>query len=158
MVPGTGLEPASREAADFRHTTSFDADAARYAQRRSCAGLCLRHRDAHDHLARIAALGAPRLVSTPSAKQPCGIIFGLGSALPRLDCRACAGTGARGFTEFEGFCTNRFRLGTQLLKSAMFTNFITRAGRTRFYHRSHRIPPARGRQEWDWRMAERVLG
>lgn len=25
MVPGTGLEPASREAADFRHTTSFDA-------------------------------------------------------------------------------------------------------------------------------------
>jgi len=26
MVPGTGLEPASREAADFRHTASFDAD------------------------------------------------------------------------------------------------------------------------------------
>ncbi len=25
MVPGTGLEPASREAADFRHTASFDA-------------------------------------------------------------------------------------------------------------------------------------
>jgi hypothetical protein len=25
LVPGTGLEPASREAADFRHTTSFDA-------------------------------------------------------------------------------------------------------------------------------------
>lgn len=29
MVPGTGLEPASREAADFRHTASFDADDAR---------------------------------------------------------------------------------------------------------------------------------
>ncbi|MFC5427587.1 hypothetical protein ACFPTO_01990 [Paraburkholderia denitrificans] len=25
VVPGTGLEPASRKAADFRHTTSFDA-------------------------------------------------------------------------------------------------------------------------------------
>ncbi|MEM5448023.1 hypothetical protein [Paraburkholderia guartelaensis] len=25
LVPGTGLEPASRKAADFRHTTSFDA-------------------------------------------------------------------------------------------------------------------------------------
>jgi hypothetical protein len=45
------------------------------------------------------------------------------------------GKGARGFAEFEGFCTGRFRPGTQLLKSAMFTNFITRAGRTRFYHR-----------------------
>ena len=42
--------------------------------------------------------------------------------------------GIRGFTEFEGFCTDRFRPGTQSFKSAMFTNFITRAGRTRFYH------------------------
>lgn len=25
LVPATGLEPVSREAADFRHTTSFDA-------------------------------------------------------------------------------------------------------------------------------------
>ena len=40
----------------------------------------------------------------------------------------------RGFAEFEGFCTGRFRLGTQCFKSAMFTNFITPAGRTRFYH------------------------
>lgn len=49
--------------------------------------------------------------------------------------------GARGFAEFEGFCTGRFRPGTQLLKSAMFTNFITRAGRTRFYHRSSAAHP-----------------
>jgi len=42
----------------------------------------------------------------------------------------------RGFAEFEGFCTGRFRLGTQCFKSAMFTNFITPAGRTRFYHRA----------------------
>ncbi|CAG9206967.1 hypothetical protein BVIET440_120144 [Burkholderia vietnamiensis] len=41
----------------------------------------------------------------------------------------------RGFAEFEGFCTGRFRPGTQSFKSAMFTNFITPAkGRTRFYH------------------------
>lgn len=33
----------------------------------------------------------------------------------------------RGFTEFEGFCTGRFRPGTQLFKSAMSTNFITPA-------------------------------
>lgn len=33
MVPGTGLEPASREAADFRHTASFDAGDARIAVR-----------------------------------------------------------------------------------------------------------------------------
>lgn len=33
MVPGTGLEPASREAADFRHTASFDADDARIVVR-----------------------------------------------------------------------------------------------------------------------------
>ncbi|CAM2189770.1 hypothetical protein PSAC2689_90225 [Paraburkholderia sacchari] len=42
---------------------------------------------------------------------------------------------SRGFSEFEGFCTGRFRLGTQSsFKSAMFTNFITPAKRTRFYH------------------------
>ncbi|RQZ17332.1 hypothetical protein DIE15_12445 [Burkholderia sp. Bp9031] len=44
----------------------------------------------------------------------------------------------RGFAEFEGFCTDRFRPGTQSFKSAMFTNFITPAkGRTRFYHCLH---------------------
>jgi len=51
----------------------------------------------------------------------------------------------RGFAEFEGFCTDRFQPGTQCFKSAMFTNFITRAGRTRFYHwRSPTHAPARG--------------
>ncbi|WP_233196186.1 hypothetical protein [Trinickia soli] len=33
MVPGTGLEPASRKAADFRHTASFDAGDANIAVR-----------------------------------------------------------------------------------------------------------------------------
>ncbi|RQZ23477.1 hypothetical protein DIE14_25500 [Burkholderia sp. Bp9017] len=62
--------------------------------------------------------------------------------------RRCLDARIRGFTEFEGFCTGRFRPGTQSFKSAMFTNFITPAkGRTRFYHclrvrsliRTHRI-------------------
>ncbi|NTZ09102.1 hypothetical protein FCJ60_25985 [Burkholderia metallica] len=49
--------------------------------------------------------------------------------------RRCLDARIRGFTEFEGFCTGRFRPGTQSFKSAMFTNFITPAkGRTRFYH------------------------
>src|SRR5260363_193018 len=33
---------------------------------------------------------------------------------------------ARGFTEFEGFYADCFQSGTQIFKSAMFTNFITR--------------------------------
>ncbi|ORT84612.1 hypothetical protein B7G54_18805 [Burkholderia puraquae] len=49
--------------------------------------------------------------------------------------RRCLDARIRGFAEFEGFCTDRFRSGTQSFKSAMFTNFITPArGRTRFYH------------------------
>ncbi|AXF20167.1 hypothetical protein CUJ89_06385 [Burkholderia pyrrocinia] len=49
--------------------------------------------------------------------------------------RRCLDAHIRGFTEFEGFCTDRFRPGTQSFKSAMFTNFITPArGRTGFYH------------------------
>ncbi|AYQ37945.1 hypothetical protein CVS37_07410 [Burkholderia lata] len=55
--------------------------------------------------------------------------------------RRCLDARIRGFTEFEGFCTDRFRPGTQSFKSAMFTNFITPArGRTRFYHCSR--PPS----------------
>lgn len=138
MVPGTGLEPASREAADFRHTASFDAgEGAKLAVRALDYAFAI---SAYTNAFARAALGAPRLVSTPSAKRPDGRVFGLGSALPRRRRRTFADTGARGFTEFEGFYTGRFRPGTQLLKSAMFTNFITRAGRTRFYHRSHPMP------------------
>ncbi|NTY37747.1 hypothetical protein FCJ57_15630 [Burkholderia diffusa] len=49
--------------------------------------------------------------------------------------RRCLDARIRGFAEFEGFCTDRFRPGTQSFKSAMFTNFITPArGRTGFYH------------------------
>lgn len=74
---------------------------------------------------RRAALGAPRLVSTPSApslaRQPAWL--GVASAPP-----ACAAR-PRGFAEFEGFCTSRFQPGTQSLKSAMFTNFITPTAR-----------------------------
>lgn len=156
MVPGTGLEPASREAADFRHTASFDAgDGATIAVRALDYAFAI---SANTNTFVCAELGAPRLVSTPSAKRPLGRVFGLGSALPRRRRRAFAGTGARGFTEFEGFCTGRFRPGTQLLKSAMFTNFITRAGRTRFYHRSRRMPLGRRHRDSDWRMVKRILG
>ena len=55
--------------------------------------------------------------------------------MPRGLARRCLDARIRGFAEFEGFCTDRFRPGTQSFKSAMFTNFITPArGRTRFYH------------------------
>ncbi|OXI44647.1 hypothetical protein DF153_13080 [Burkholderia cenocepacia] len=61
--------------------------------------------------------------------------------------RRCLDAHIRGFAEFEGFCTDRFRPGTQSFKSAMFTNFITPArGRTRFYHclrMRSLIPPRR---------------
>ncbi|NTZ83631.1 hypothetical protein FCJ61_11625 [Burkholderia metallica] len=59
--------------------------------------------------------------------------------------RRCLDAHIRGFTEFEGFCTGRFRPGTQSFKSAMFTNFITPAkGRTRFYHcLAHAFPDSR---------------
>lgn len=106
------------KAADFRHTTSFEAGAPRCA-RRSCAGLCLRHRP-HAAWAACVTLGAPRLVSTPSPRAACALASGLA--------RRCLGASrARGFAEFEGFCTGRFRPGTQSFKSAMFTNFITPA-------------------------------
>ncbi len=65
MVPGTGLEPASPKAADFLHTASFDASWAVRALDYAFALAC--------------ALGAPRLVSTPSRRSR----EGLGSALPR---------------------------------------------------------------------------
>jgi hypothetical protein len=122
LVPGTGLEPASLSAADFHHTASFDAGAdhpiasspfVRWTMpspSRQAARVCL------------AALGAPRLVSTPSATRAAtAACEGLGSALPRRDRarfharEACARMGARGFAEFEGFCTDRFRPGTQTL-------------------------------------------
>lgn len=91
----------------------------RMTRRRSCAGLCLRRRARADP-ACPCALGAPRLVSTPSTRAPHSV-----------RCEAWLGVasmhGIRGFTEFEGFCTGRFRPGTQLFKSAMSTNFITPA-------------------------------
>lgn len=108
------------KAADFRHTASFKAGVA-------CAMPFVRWTMPSPSRAGFTccpcALGAPRLVSTPSSRMPRGLA------------RRCLDARIRGFAEFEGFCTDRFRPGTQSFKSAMFTNFITPArGRTRFYH------------------------
>lgn len=113
------------KAADFRHTASFEAGAAR---RRSCAGLCLRRR------AR-ALLPLVRLRRPPSSLYTFpAAAFATASGLAR---RCLGASRARGFAEFEGFCTGRFRPGTQSFKSAMFTNFITPARADRI------LPPLR---------------
>ena len=92
-------------------------------QNRSCAGLCLHH-------------CATRCRCPPSSLYT----FLPQDRLEATSLQAWLGVAsaqcARGFAEFEGFYSDRFRSGTQLFKSAMFTNFITPAGRTRFYHRS----------------------
>ena len=157
LVPGTGLEPASREAADFRHTASFDAG--------DGVNIVVRALD------YAFAISAPtKQIRACRIRRPPSSLYTFRETAVRLPCsglaRRCLGTiaalsrtsGARGFTEFEGFCTGRFRPGTQLLKSAMFTNFITRAGRTRFYHRSHRIQLGPPRQSPIRRMAKCILG
>lgn len=120
MVPGTGLEPASqlRRRIFVTLLLSKPASRARTVRALDYAFTVARGRD---HCP--CALGAPRLVSTPSSRVPRGLA------------RRCLDAHIRGFAEFEGFCTDRFRPGTQSFKSAMFTNFITPArGRTRFYH------------------------
>jgi hypothetical protein len=122
-VPGTGLEPASRLKRRIFVTLRLWTPAVR-----RIAPLTTTVR-ALDYAFTIApsAAGALRLVSTPSLRirgpdLACGCPSGLA--------RCCLGVGARGFAEFEGFYSDRFRSGTQFLKSAMFTNFITPAGRT----------------------------
>lgn len=120
MVPGTGLEPASqlRRRIFVTLLLSKPASHARTVRALDYAFTVARGRDRCP-----CALGAPRLVSTPSSRVPRGLA------------RRCLDAYIRGFAEFEGFCTDRFRPGTQSFKSAMFTNFITPArGRTRFYH------------------------
>ena len=120
MVPGTGLEPASQLRRRIFVTLLLSKPAARARTVRALdyAFTVARGRDRCP-----CALGAPRLVSTPSSRMPRGLA------------RRCLDARIRGFAEFEGFCTDRFRPGTQSFKSAMFTNFITPArGRTRFYH------------------------
>lgn len=120
MVPGTGLEPASqlRRRIFVTLLLSKPASRARTVRALDYAFTVARGRDRCP-----CALGAPRLVSTPSSRVPRGLA------------RRCLDARIRGFAEFEGFCTDRFRPGTQSFKSAMFTNFITPArGRTRFYH------------------------
>lgn len=120
MVPGTGLEPASqlRRRIFVTLLLSKPASRARTVRALDYAFTVARGRDRCP-----CALGAPRLVSTPSSRMPRGLA------------RRCLDARIRGFAEFEGFCTDRFRPGTQSFKSAMFTNFITPArGRTRFYH------------------------
>ncbi len=120
MVPGTGLEPASqlRRRIFVTLLLSKPASRARTVRALDYAFTVACGRDRCP-----CALGAPRLVSTPSSRMPRGLA------------RRCLDARIRGFAEFEGFCTDRFRPGTQSFKSAMFTNFITPArGRTRFYH------------------------
>lgn len=126
MVPGTGLEPASqlRRRIFVTLLLSKPASRARTVRALDYAFTVARGRDC-----RPCALGAPRLVSTPSSLELYREAWlGVASTRARI----------RGFAEFEGFCTGRFRPGTQSFKSAMFTNFITPAkGRTRFYHCLH---------------------
>lgn len=132
LVPGTGLEPASqlRRRIFVTLLLSKPASRARTVRALDYAFTVARGRDRCP-----CALGAPRLVSTPSSRMPRGLA------------RRCLDAHIRGFAEFEGFCTDRFRPGTQSFKSAMFTNFITPArGRTRFYHclrMRSLIPPRR---------------
>ncbi|VWD20150.1 hypothetical protein BCO18442_03855 [Burkholderia contaminans] len=120
MVPGTGLEPASQLRRRIFVTLLLSKPASRA---RTVRALDYAFAIAHGRACCPCALGAPRLVSTPSSRMPRGLA------------RRCLDARTRGFAEFEGFCTDRFRSGTQSFKSAMFTNFITPArGRTRFYH------------------------
>lgn len=120
MVPGTGLEPASQLRRRIFVTLLLSKPASRA---RTVRALDYAFTVARGHDRCPCALGAPRLVSTPSSRVPRGLA------------RRCLDARIRGFAEFEGFCTDRFRPGTQSFKSAMFTNFITPArGRTRFYH------------------------
>jgi hypothetical protein len=145
MVRGTGLEPASCEAADFRHTASFDASHRRSARKGprcqgpraefrdcSCAGLCLRH-----NVDVAWKRSTSRIRRPPSSLYtfPPGALrvrrAWLGVASGRADAHP------RGFAEFEGFYSSRFRPGTQIFKSAMFTNFITPARADAI------LPPAR---------------
>jgi len=133
-VPGTGLEPASREAADFRHTASFDVaeTSASAFVRWTMPSPSRRMSLAHTRRIRrppssLYTFREMAVRDGPDFRAWLGVASACSSCLR-------SNKGARGFAEFEGFCTDRFRPGTQLLKSAMFTNFITRAGRTRFYH------------------------
>ena len=78
MVPGTGIEPASRiRAADFLHTTAFAASSA------------VRALD-YAFTVALRAVGAPRLVSTPSRISGLGsgsawpADFSAGVSLPRI--------------------------------------------------------------------------
>lgn len=116
VVPGTGLEPASQLRRRIFVTLLLSKPAPRGAVRALDYAFAI----AHEPCCRSCALGAPRLVSTPSPPPLLLPLRGLA--------RRCLGASrARGFAEFEGFCTGRFRPGTQSFKSAMFTNFITPA-------------------------------
>lgn len=78
-MPGTGLEPASREAADFRHTASFDAGDASIAVRALDYAFAVGVHDA-DRASRIRRPPSSLYTFREAALQ---LRFGLGSALPR---------------------------------------------------------------------------
>jgi len=134
MVPGTGLEPASREAADFLHTTSFDAARVssrafvRWTMPSPSRGAVPRFRADAPH----AALGAPRLVSTPSTRPHRGGSR-LGSALPRR--RAHSRATAPGVSpNLRGSAPAVSGWALNHLSPLCLPISSPRQGRTRFYH------------------------
>lgn len=115
-MPGTGLEPASQ----LRRRIFVTLLLSKPAPPRGA----VRALDYAFAVAREPILLPARLRRPPSSLYT----FPADAALrPRGLARRCLDARIRGFTEFEGFCTGRFRPGTQSFKSAMFTNFITPA-------------------------------
>lgn len=103
---GRGSNPyaAFRQAADFHHTAVFTASLCC-----SCAGLCLHH--------GADAVGAPRLVSTPSRVRAW-----LGVA---------SDDGPGGSPNLRGFTQVLSRAWCSIFKSAVSTSFTTPAGASR---------------------------
>ena len=109
---GTAARPR-----DFHAASAFAAGAGRLVagQRRSWSGARLHH--------RLAALGARRLLSTPSPLSRSSRARGLAR-------RQLGGfAAARAFTEFDGCHLRRFHRRAQFLKSLVSTCFTTRAAR-----------------------------
>jgi len=103
---------------------------------RLCAGLCLRHRRAHFRnvprsirrppSSLYTFRGAHRWRRTPGLARRC--LGRLTSITSR--CHAPGGS-----PNLKGSAPTVSSRALNCFKSAMFTNFITRAGWTRFYHR-----------------------
>ena len=94
MVPEAGIEPARLSARDFLTTSTFAA--ALLNAGRSWSGARLHH--------SLAAVGARRLLSTPSQS------WNLGLARRWLGCEA-----SRAFTDFDGLHFGRFPPKAQIV-------------------------------------------